>query len=328
MRIFLCLLILAGLPTGTTAQQTLSAFNYQGFPDSFRSARFWPVAAGGTIVYGAVSYGLYHTWYKQYALGGFRTFNDSREWMQMDKMGHLLTTYTEARLIYAGARWTGMSPAKSRLTAGIVASLLQGTVEVMDGLSANWGFSWSDIAANTAGMALFVAQDALWQEQKLRLKLSANSRPYPSIPVVSTTGNAQSDLAARGRDLYGVSYIERALKDYNTMTIWLSGNLHGLGAGPHWPQWLNLSLGYGAHNLYGGFENEWTDEAGNQYLLDPQLFPRYRQWYLSPDIDLSRIPVRKPWLRAVLGTLNFIKFPAPTLSYSRIEGLRAHWVYF
>lgn len=328
MRTFLYLLVLVGLSARLTAQPSLTAADWQAYPDSFRAERFWPVAAGGTVVYGAVSYGLYHAWYKQYALGGFRTFDDSREWMQMDKMGHLLTTYTEARLLYAGARWTGMSPAKSRLTAGLVASLLQGTVEVMDGLSANWGFSWSDIAANTAGMALFVVQDAYWQEQKFRLKLSANSRPYPTLPVTAVAGNGRSDLAARGRELYGVSYVERALKDYNTMTIWLSGNLRGLGAGPRCPQWLNLSLGYGAENLYGGFENAWTDEAGNQYLLDARLFPRYRQWYLSPDIDLSKIPVRKPWLRAVLGTLNFIKLPAPALSYSRVEGLRAHWIYF
>jgi hypothetical protein len=328
MRVFLCLLILSGLSAGLSAQQSLTAANWQAFPDSFRTERFWPVAAGGTLVYGAVSYGLYHAWYKQYALGGFRTFDDSREWLQMDKMGHLLTTYTETRLLYAGARWTGMSPAKSRLTAGLVASLLQGTVEVMDGLSANWGFSWSDIAANTAGMALFVVQDAYWQEQKFRLKLSANSRPYPTLSVPSVTGSGSSDLAGRARELYGVSYIERALKDYNTMTIWLSGNLRGLGAGPRWPQWLNLSLGYGAENLYGGFANEWSDEAGSQYLLDPQSFPRYRQWYLSPDIDLSKIPVHKPWLRAVLGTLNFIKLPAPALSYSRVQGLRGHWIYF
>ncbi len=68
----------------------------------------------GSAIYGSTSVALYHTWYKEYELIEFHTFNDAAEWVQMDKMGHLFTTYTESRIAYKGARWTGIPDQKSR----------------------------------------------------------------------------------------------------------------------------------------------------------------------------------------------------------------------
>ena len=42
-------------------------------------------------------------------------------------------------------------------------------------------------------------------------------------------------------------------------------------------------------NMYGGFENEWTSDSGTFYRLDEAVYPRYQQFYLSLDADLSRI---------------------------------------
>lgn len=296
--------------------------------ENFEPRRFWPVLGVGTALYGATAYGLYQTWYKDYNLIGFRTFDDSREWLQLDKAGHFITTYSEARLIYGAARWTGLSRRQSRWASALVSSFLQGTVEVMDGFSANWGFSWTDMAANTLGMGLFVGQDALWAEQRIMLKVSVNLAPYPTVPVRASNSEATTDLAARGRELYGVSAAERLLKDYNTLSIWVSGNIHAFAPQSKWPHWLNLSVGYGAANLYGGFGNTWADEAGNTFVLPAADYPRYRQWYLAPDLDLSRIPTRKPWLRIMLNTLNFIKIPAPTLEINGLGKAKWHWLYF
>lgn len=313
--------------SGLSAQRD-SLWQWLKPADDFAPRRFWPVAGLGAATYGAVSYGLYQTWYKDYDLIGFRPFDDSREWLQMDKMGHFLTTYSEARLLWGGARWTGLSARQSRWTAGLTSMLLQTTVEVMDGFSAKWGFSWSDMAANTLGMGLMVGQDALWHEQRILLKLSVNLAPYATDPILSTDGMATTDLAARGRQLFGVSAAERALKDYNTMTIWASVNLKSFWPQKDWPSWLNASVGYGAANLYGGFTNEWTDEAGHTFVLPDDQVPRYRQYYLAPDIDLSRIPTRKPWLRVALNVLNFIKVPSPALELNGQGRLKFHWLYF
>lgn len=296
--------------------------------DSFSARRFWPVAIGGAATYSAAAYGLYQAWYKNYDLVNFRTFDDSHEWLQMDKLGHFITTYSETRLLYGGARWIGFTPRQSRWTAALLGSFLQTTVEVMDGFSANWGFSWYDMAANSLGAGLFVAQDALWAEQRIILKLSVNMAAYPTTLLQAANSEATIPLNVRGGELHGVSVAERILKDYNTMTIWASANLKALAPRGPWPAWLNISVGHGAANLYGGFENTWTDEAGNTFILPEAQYPRYRQWYLAPDVDFSRIPTRRPWLKVVLTTLNFIKAPAPALELNGRGRLKFHWLYF
>jgi hypothetical protein len=38
-----------------------------------------------------------------------------------------------------------------------------------------------------------------------------------------------------------------------------------------------------------------------------------REFLLSLDIDFSRIPVKKPWLKVLLKQLNYLKMPFPAL---------------
>ena len=45
-------------------------------------------------------------------------------------------------------------------------------IEVMDGFSKGWGFSWGDEMANAFGTALAVAQNAYWDRQKIQIKFS------------------------------------------------------------------------------------------------------------------------------------------------------------
>lgn len=323
-------LVLFGLllGTGLWGQEAPERWRWLEPADSLHRARFWGCAGGGAVIYGAASYGLYHAWYKEYELGPFQTFNDMAEWEQMDKLGHLLTAYTETRLVYDGARWTGLNKRQSLWMGAAVGTLLQGTVEVMDGFSQKWGFSWGDIAFNTLGVGAFVAQEVAWDEQRILFKLSSTQVQPADQPIFSVEGNASTSLLERDRDLYGSSFAERLLKDYNAMTIWASVNVRAFAPESRWPRWLNLAVGMGAANMYGGFENSWTDEAGNEFRLPEADFPRYRQFYLSPDIDLSRIPTRKRWLRTVLSVLNFIKIPAPALELDGRGRLRLHPVYF
>ena len=296
--------------------------------DTLNKKRFWTSVGIGAAIYGTAVYALYMTWYKDYEFSRFRTFNDAREWNQMDKMGHLLTTYSETRLLYDGARWTGLDKKRSLWLAGGIGMFLQGTLEVMDGYSEKWGFSWSDIGFNTIGMAAFVSQEAIWDEQRIIFKLSGNRTDPPDLQVASSNGEGVASLVARSRELYGQSIPERLLKDYNTMTVWGSVNVRAFAPESRWPRWLNVAVGYGAGNLYGGFGNSWTDEAGLSYQLPAADFPRYRQLYLSFDIDLKRIPVRRRWLKSALSILNFLKFPAPALEWNTLGKVRFHPLYF
>jgi len=282
--------------------------------------RFYAAAGVGTAAYLGFGAGLYSIWYKDYELTGLRSFNDWGEWEQMDKAGHVFTAYFFSRTAFAGLRWAGLRRPAARYAALGIANLLQGTIETMDGFSANWGFSWTDMGANLAGSLVFTAQDALWHEQRILIKVGHDFRSPPDIVVTNSNG-ASSNLGYIDRERFGDNPFERFLKDYNAQSIWLSINPASFMPESRLPQWLNIAVGYGAEDVYGAYFNSWGED-GERFRYAPE---RYRQWFLSPDIYFSRIPTKKRWVRLLLGTLDFFKLPAPTLEYSKGR-LRGRWI--
>ncbi len=292
------------------------------------------VAAAGYV---GVSLLLDKLWYADYARSPLHSFDDSHEWSQMDKTGHLFTTYFESKWASSIYGWTGIRHKNAVLLGAATGMLFQTTLELMDGYSAEWGFSWSDVAANTAGATLFTAQELAWNEQRILLKISShgrnpdlyNQRIYSvNNPAVSTT------LGARSDDLYGngKNPFEQTLKDYNTLTMWTSVNIWSFLPNREeskFPKWLNVAVGYGAENLYkGASEYGWKDKNGNQFQLSPTEYPRYRQIYLSPDIDLTKIPVKNKVLKTLLAGLNILKFPLPTVEFTTTGNVQFHAFYF
>ena len=92
------------------------------------------------------------------------------------------------------------------------------------------------------------------------------------------------------------------------------------------PAWLQVSVGTGAEGMFGGFENIGKDENG-VIIFDRRDIKRYRQWYLAPDIDLTRIKTNKKGIRMLLYVLNVFKFPTPSLELSRGK-LSWNWMHF
>ncbi len=296
--------------------------------DTFDRTRFWLLAGAGATAYTAGAIGLYHAWYKDYELTGFHTFDDSAEWQQVDKAGHAFTTYTQSYLAFQGLRWAGVNHRPATWAGVGVGMLLQTTIEVYDGFSDKWGFSWSDMAFNVLGAGIFAGQEFAWREQRILMKFS-NSRPrYSTEPIPSVDGTGVSSERERAYDLFGSSYIEAFLKDYNGSTNWLSVNPSAfiLPRNPdsRFPRWLNIAVGYGANNMFGGFENRWSDEEGNHYELLPPEGERYRQFYLSLDVDLSRIRTRSRVLKTLFALVNWIKIPSPTLEINSLGQVKAH----
>lgn len=292
---------------------------------TFNKGRFNKALTFSTVAYTSFSTGLYLTWYKQYPTEGFHTFNDLNEWKQVDKVGHIYTAYLQGVLCYKGAKWTGLSEGQSIATGIICGGLFQTTIEVMDGFSSQWGFSVGDFAANAIGIGAYAAQQKFWGEQRIILKESSWSRSYSADPITSVSGAATSSLDRRANDLFGASFFEKYLKDYNGQTYWASFNVHSfLPESNTFPKWLNVAVGYGAQGLWGGFENQW--EEGNQrYELD---LPRYRQWYLSLDVDLTKIKTDNYFLRTILSVLNIIKIPAPAIEINTEGEIKLHLLHF
>jgi len=307
--------------------------------DSISKTRLWAGIGTGTAAYGASLVGLYKAWYSDYPLSKFHTFNDLREWNQMDKMGHGLMSYHESRWVFGMAKWTGMRPRSAAWAGFAGGQLIQTSLETFDGFSEQWGWSWSDIGFNTLGSGLFLAQQLAWGEQRISMKMSAMPVRYskaPIYPIHPVGSQATTTLQQRADELYGTGPANLFLKNYNSLVVWASVNPRSfLGENStRWPRWLNLALGLGANNLFEGFGYEWQQDkscVGNDcitYRLDAQQFPRTRQFFLSPDVDLTRIPVKSRFLKALLYTANIFKFPAPALEWTNRGVARWHWGYW
>jgi len=320
---FISLLIL--LCSDVSIGQT-SGFNKFFTPaDTLNKKRFNLALTGSSILYTGFSIGLYNTWYKQYPQSNFHLFNDWNEWNNMDKAGHVYTAYFQGVLCYKGAKWTGLSENQSILVGAICGSLFQTTIEVMDGFSDNWGFSIGDMASNVVGVGAFVAQQKAWGEQRINLKVSSWPQNYSQQDLYSVDGLSKTTLDARAADLFGDAYSESFLKDYNAQTIWASFNIKSfMNRDSKIPDWLNVAVGYGSENMYGGFENEWADDEGNRFVVSDIDYPNYKQYYLGLDIDLTRIKVKSPFLKSVLSVLNIFKLPLPAIEYNSLGELKVH----
>lgn len=289
----------------------LSTINDQ---PSTNKKRIRLLAAGNLIAYTGSMAALYQIWYKDYPQTHFHFFNDNHEWQQADKVGHAYSAYVASRASMEMWRWAGMKRNQRIWIGGMSGAVYQTVIETLDGFSAEWGWSWGDFAANMFGSGLLVSQELLWDEQRISFKFSTTKRKYPS-----------GELGVRANELYGKSFGERMFKDYNAQTLWLSANLKSFFKKSNLPPWLNIAVGYGGDGMYGGDDNTWTDKYGLAH--DRRDIERYRQFYLSPDIDLTRIKTNSKPLKIVLFVLNCFKFPAPALELSKGK-LKGHWIHY
>lgn len=254
------------------------------------------ILAGGTFVY------LNELWYKNYPRSRFHWFNDNKEWLQMDKVGHAYSAYHIGEAGYGMLKSCGVKEKKSVFYGGTMGLAYLSIIEILDGFSAEWGASHGDIIANVSGASLFISQQLLWKEQRVALKYSYHPTMYAPLRP----------------DVLGKTYSEQFIKDYNGQTYWLSCNLRTFtGRKSNLPPWLAISFGYGANGMLGGYANP------------PALgLQRYRQFYLSPDIHFKKIRTNKIWLRTLLYSLDLIKCPMPTLEYNDQKQWRFFLLYF
>lgn len=276
--------------------------------------RITGVSVGCSAAFGAALAGLSIAWYGKYDKGPFHWFDDGKEWNQIDKTGHVFAPYFIANWTYDMYRWAGVNNRNAAIASGILGMGFISAIEVLDGFSAKWGASWSDLAANGAGALLSTGQYLLWGEQRILLKYSFHEVRYP-----------ERELRDRAQQLFGQQFGERILKDYNGITMWLSINLHSFNHRIK-PAWLNLAIGYGAGNMYGGFENKWTDREGKEH--DRTDVQRYRKFLISIDADFTRIPVKSKGLRTFLRILNIVKLPMPALEFNTLGQFVLHPMYF
>ena len=256
--------------------------------------RIWLVSGTQAYVEIGSFAALYPVWYAQNASSDFHFFNDFGNWGNVDKYGHAYSAYQLSKLSSDSYHWSGLSSKKSAAIGSVIGLGYQTTLEIFDGFSDGYGFSWGDMLFNSLGSGIYLTQQLIWSEQKFIPKFSYHSTKY----------------AAFRPETLGANHAERFLKDYNGQTYWLSFSPNHLINSKFCPKWLCLSIGYGIDARIIGDQTSYISSNGITYHSQ-------QQYYLSMDIDLKNLPIKNKKVKKVISAFNYLKIPAPTILFQK-----------
>ena len=216
----------------------------------------------------------------------FRFIEDGDYALYADKFGHAWGTYINAYLASEALMGAGLSWEAATLGGAGIALAYQTYVEVMDGYGKTWGFSWSDMYANFAGLAWFLGQHYVPFLQNFTYK--SNFFPPPWF------GRLTRESA------------ETFLDDYSGWTFTLAVDIHNLlpnNVKKYWPSWLNIDIGHAVRDLrYRQGESVYTlglDINPVRLLPDgPNLWKWFKQGF------------------------NYVKIPAPAIEFGDVTRFR------
>jgi hypothetical protein len=286
-----------------SAQNSIDSFLTPA--DSLNAKRQNTVFISEAVLSTVALVGLNELWYADYPRSDFHFINDNSEWRQMDKLGHMYSSYHLGRFGAEMLDWSGASKKNQLIYGAGLGFVFLTAVEVLDGYSSEWGASSGDIIANATGTALYVSQELLWKEQRIMPKFSFHTTQYADYRP----------------DVLGSSLSEQILKDYNGQTYWLSANLYLFSKGSKIPKWLNLALGSGVDGMISG-----NSENNTQFPIPKTEISR--QFYVSLDVDLTKIETKSHFLKTIFSVLNTIKVPAPTIEITQFDDIKLHFIYF
>ena len=298
MRRFLVIILLCVFSFNLFSQDTLRTKVDKNF--------YKFLAAEGVVLSGAILY-LKHEWYHDKKRVPFHFYNDFKGWNQVDKLGHFYVSYLESNVGYSILKKFKFSEKKALYFGGFQGLILETPIEFLDAYHQGWGFSVSDLVANTLGSVFFIMQQKIFNEQVIKPKLSFSKSIYAS--------EANGLLGKK-------SLISQFVYDYNGYTYWFSFSPNKIFKFKKVPKWLNLAIGYGANGMLGEFENK-SMYKGEEI----PSFKRYRQFYLSLDIDFSKIRTKSKFVNKIFDGLSYIKIPLPTLELSN-KKMKGYFFYF
>ena len=264
------------------------------------------LAVEGVVLTGAITY-LKYQWYNDKERVPFHFYNDFKGWNQVDKLGHFYISYLESNVGYSLLKKFNFSEKKALYYGGFQGLILETPIEFFDAYHEGWGFSLSDMLANSFGSLFFIAQQKLFDEQLIRPKLSFSRSVY-----------AQNANGLLGKN----NLLSEFVYDYNGYTYWFSFSPKRIFKINTIPEWINLSFGYGSNGMLGEFENRQTYKGETL-----PFYKRYRQYYLSLDINLSKIKTNSRPLKKIFDVLSYLKIPLPTLEFSNRK-LKGYLFYF
>ncbi len=200
-----------------------------------------------------------HDWH--YALGA-------------DKFGHFFFPYIMSDAYRHAFRWAGMDTVSSMYLASGIALTYETYVEIKDGFSKEWGFSWGDFTADALGATFPIAQHYIPALKPYSIKISFQ----PS-------------------DKFRVGQHAVIFDDYESTYHWISVDVAALlplSWRDVYPPWVNIGIGHSVKNL--DFKGGGTHEL-----------------YLGLDWNLRGLPIEGSLWDALVAVLQYYHLPAPAV---------------
>ena len=243
-------------------------------------------AVGGSYLY------IQNSWWSERQVSfHFDQGPDLTYALNVDKLGHFMGGLESADIFTSSMKWAGMQEKNAIWYGALFGSALQLAIEIKDAYAPYWGFSKWDLAMGSAGAFWPVGQHYNSNLQAIDFKFSyfRHSDVYWQLE------------RQRGKHPSRFAWYD----DYPNQTYWLSFDVNHFTETCCWPDWLNVSIGFGLDDTqYLNDDN--TKKGGNN------------EWYIALDYDIPKM--LKRWdsstAKKVKHWLNYIHFPAPTIRLS------------
>jgi hypothetical protein len=262
-----------------------------------------------TAVYLTSLLWLSSVWYNTYT--GFHFFDDIFEWEYLDKFGHFFASFYLGLFFYeVFGDAESLDPPRQKKWFCFAGFVLLLPIEILDGFSMNYGASPADLLANGLG-GLF----CYW-----RASSTVISGLRPKFSFHATT------LSIIRPDLLGANFSQQIIKDYNGQTYWLSLDVNKIFHTRVMPDWLMVTVGYGAEGMLGGHDNVWKTSAGE--VKDFSSLARSKRILISVDLHVGFLRKKNLLFCYLLAPFVLIKFPAPAIEINFERGVIFHPIYF
>lgn len=199
---------------------------------------------------------------------------DWRYALGSDKFGHFYFPYVTAKIYSQVFEWTGIEERKSLYYASTLALSYQAFVEVKDGFSKQWGFSWGDFAANALGSLYPVLQ-----------------YHYPML------NNYSPKISFYASERFKKDSHKVIIDDYESTYNWVSINVHNLlpdNLKKFSHPFVNIAVGHSVKNL--------DSKTGGNHEL-----------FVSLDWNLEALPGDFWLFKLLKKNLNYYHLPAPAI---------------
>lgn len=260
------------------------------------------------IAYALIMLWLSSIWYSTYT--SFHFFDDLFEWEYLDKAGHFFVSYYIGLFAYKSfGDPDNLNPTSRKKWTCFAGFALLLPIEILDGLSLDYGASVFDLVANLLGSIFCFVYVSSKIISAFVLKFSFHTTAF----------------ALMRPEMLGSTIVQQVIKDYNGQTYWLSIDINSLLKRKIFPPWLLLTIGYGADGLFGGHDNVWQNREGK--TMDYSNMARAKRFFISVDLNTGVLRNKNKLFNYLFAPFVVLKFPAPAVEVNEERGLVFHWVY-